>query len=150
MRLFACETHFKDKLISKCLFGFSNSPKKRTWKLKFLPQPIGQKFFVRFLGELKKKNIYNHKINIIYQCCKQWHHFSWLQSVSGSGYLYNQWWWRKCCNGQQHLQWWWLHILRTQLEGRWWDRPAKQFVSCVVLTTEGAGVAAVSILDKGH
>ena len=27
----------KGQLISKCLFGVSNSPKKWTWKLKFLP-----------------------------------------------------------------------------------------------------------------
>ena len=44
----------KGQLISKCLFGVSNSPKKGTWNSNFCPSLLGQKFFVRFLGELKK------------------------------------------------------------------------------------------------
>ena len=34
---FGIQSPIKGQLISKCLFGVSNSPKKRTWKLKFLP-----------------------------------------------------------------------------------------------------------------
>ena len=50
----ALSVSIKCQLISKCLFGVSNSPKNKLENLKFCPSLLGQKFFVRFLGELKK------------------------------------------------------------------------------------------------
>ena len=42
------------QLISKCLFGVSNSPKKWTWKLKFLAKPSGAEIFRSFFGRIEK------------------------------------------------------------------------------------------------
>ena len=46
--------NIKGQLISKCLFGIFNSPKKRTKKFNFTTMvPQVDLFFVHFLGELK-------------------------------------------------------------------------------------------------
>ena len=42
------------QLISKGNISVFNSSKKRTWNFKFYPSLLGQKYFVRFLEELKK------------------------------------------------------------------------------------------------
>ena len=45
----------KGQLISKGNFSVFNSPKKNELKnVNFCPSLVGQKFFIRFLGELKK------------------------------------------------------------------------------------------------
>ena len=46
----------KGQLISKCVIGVSNSSKNELENSNFCPI-LGQKFFVRFLGELKKTKI---------------------------------------------------------------------------------------------
>ena len=52
MNFYSClpKTFSKGQLISKCLFGIFNSPKKRTKKVDFIPQV---KLFRLFFGESK-------------------------------------------------------------------------------------------------
>ena len=45
----------KGQLISKGNFSVFNSPKNELENVNFCPSLLGQKCFVRFLGELKKK-----------------------------------------------------------------------------------------------
>jgi hypothetical protein len=46
--------HAKGQLISKCIFGVFNSSKKNELEnFNFCPSLMGQKFFVRFLEEMK-------------------------------------------------------------------------------------------------
>ena len=44
----------KGHLISKGDFSVFNSPKNELENVDFRPSLLGQKFFIRFLGELKK------------------------------------------------------------------------------------------------
>ena len=44
----------KGQLISKGNFSVFNSPKNELENVNFCPSLLGQTFFVRFLGELKK------------------------------------------------------------------------------------------------
>ena len=54
-RLFSTiQYHTKSQFISKENFGVSNSSKNEPENLNFCPSLLGQKFFVRFLEELKK------------------------------------------------------------------------------------------------
>ena len=46
--------HGKGQLISKCHFSVLNSPKNELEIVNVCPILLGQKFFVPFLGELKK------------------------------------------------------------------------------------------------
>ena len=47
----------KGQLISKGNFSVFNSPKNELENVNFCPSLLGQKFFVCFLGELKKQNV---------------------------------------------------------------------------------------------
>ena len=53
LRSCALDMKGKCQLISKCLFGASNSPKNELENSNFCPSLLGQKFFVWFLRELK-------------------------------------------------------------------------------------------------
>jgi hypothetical protein len=57
----------KGQLISKCFLVSSILPKNELENLNLCPSLLGQKFFVRFLEELKNKNVLSRLTDLY--CC---------------------------------------------------------------------------------